>query len=72
MMLKEKEYPMSNLIGNFASVHPEWTSSGEASGWSPSYSISTYSISTILITLQGALLLEYPLRQLLFPQDNHL
>jgi ubiquitin-protein ligase len=39
-----------NLLGNFAFVHTEWASSGEASGWSPSYTIST-----ILITLQGAL-----------------
>lgn len=39
-----------NLLGNFAFVHTEWAASGEASGWSPSYTIST-----ILITLQGAL-----------------
>ena len=39
-----------DLLGNFAFVHSEWATSGEASGWSPSYTIST-----ILITLQGAL-----------------
>jgi ubiquitin-protein ligase len=39
-----------DLLGNFAFVHTEWATSGEASGWSPSYTVST-----ILITLQGAL-----------------
>uniref|UniRef100_A0A6C0ACK1 UBC core domain-containing protein n=1 Tax=viral metagenome TaxID=1070528 RepID=A0A6C0ACK1_9ZZZZ len=40
-----------DLFGNFASVHTEWGKDGQASGWS-----SSYSVKTILITMQGVLL----------------
>ena len=40
-----------DLFGNFASVHTEWGNDGQASGWS-----SSYSIKTILVTMQGVLL----------------
>jgi ubiquitin-protein ligase len=39
-----------NLFGNFAHIHREWGTNGEASGWSVSYTLQT-----ALLTLQGLL-----------------
>jgi hypothetical protein len=40
-----------NLFGNFKYIHKEWGNNNEASGWT-----SSYSVSSILVTMQAAMI----------------
>lgn len=48
---KNRQIICLDLFGNFGKVHSEWGKDGQASGWSPSYSVKL-----ILVNMQGVLL----------------